>query len=129
MNKRQLKILSLLQWIFYPISAVMLIAFLADAFGGYRYWTEAVWGFFGRADDPIAIVVIGIFVVVLVALVWQFLLIEFARPRQRRSIGTPVIELYPPRFATRFILPLLAVFLMIGINTMVFVPGAVDRQP
>lgn len=126
LNKRQFKILSLLQWIFYPVAALMLLAFLADAFGGYRYWTDAVWGFFDRAEDPVAIIVIGLFYIVLVALVWQFLLIEFSRPRLRRKIGPPLIELYPPRLATRFILPVLAAFFVVGINAMIFVPGTVD---
>ena len=126
MNKRQFKILSLPQWIFYPVAALMLLAFLADAFGGYRYWTDAVWGFFGRAEDPAAIIVIGLFCIVLVALVWQFLLIGFSRPRLRRKIGPPLIELHRPRFPTRFILPVLAAFFVVGISAMIFVPGTVD---
>ncbi len=126
MNKRQLTILGVLQWIFYPVGALMLLACLADFFGGYRYWTEQVWGFFKTAEDPFAIIVILFFYVVLVALVWQFLLIEFSRKRQRRKLGTPLIELYPPRFATRFILPFLALFFAVGLNAVVFVPGATD---
>lgn len=126
MNKRQSKILGVLQWIFYPVSAVMLFAFLADFFGGYRYWTEHVWGFFDTVEDPIAIIVILFFYVVLAALFWQFLLIEFSRRRQRRELGTPLIELYPNRFATRFILPLLALFFVLGLNAMIFVPGTTD---
>jgi hypothetical protein len=125
-NKRQSKILGVLQWIFYPVSAVMLLAFLADFFGGYRYWTEHVWDFFDRVEDPIAIIVILIFYVVLAALFWQFLLIEFSRRRQRRKLGTLLIELYPNRFATRFILPLLALFFVVGLNAMIFVPGTTD---
>ena len=126
MNNRQSKILGVLQWIFYPVGAVMLLAFLADFFGGYRYWTEHVWGFFDTVEDPIAIIVILIFYIALAALFWQFLLIEFSRPRQRRKIGTPLIELRPPRFATRFLLPALAAFFVVGMNAMIFVPGAVD---
>jgi hypothetical protein len=33
---------------------------------------------------------------------------------------------HPPRFATRFILPVLAAFFVVGINAMIFVPGTVD---
>ena len=128
MNKRQLKILGVLQWIFYPACALMLLAFLADFFGGYRYWTEHVWGFFKTAEDPIAIIVILFFYVVLAALVWQFLLIEFSRKRQRRKLGAPLIKLYPHRFSTRFILPLVALFFVVGLNAIVFVPGATDLE-
>lgn len=129
LNKRQLKILSVLQWIFYPVAAVMLLAFLADFFGGYRYWTEAVWGSVDRAVDPFAIIVLGIFFVVLAALVWQFLINEFSRVRQRRKIGKPLIEIYPPRVATRFILPLVSLFFVIGLNAIVFTPGTDDLDP
>lgn len=126
MNSRQQKILGALQWIFYPVGALMFFAFLADFFGGYRYWTERVWGFFDTVSDPIAIIVILLFYVVLAALFWQFLLIEFSRQRQRRTLGTPLIELYPNRFVTRFILPLVALFFVFGLNAMVFVPGATE---
>jgi len=128
-NKRQLKILSVLQWISYPIAGIMLLAFLADFFGGYRYWTEVVWGSVDRAVDPFAIIVLGIFFVVLVALIWQFLLNEFARVRQRRNAGKPLLELYPPRLATRFLFPLVALFFVVGLNAIVFVTGTVDPAP
>lgn len=129
MNKRQLKILSVLQWMFYPIAAVMLLAFLADAFGGYRYWTEVVWGSVDRAVDPFAIIVLGIFFVVLAALLWQFLINEFSRVRQRRKIGKPHFEIYPPRFATRFILPFVSLLFVIGLNAIVFAPGTAVLDP
>ncbi|MFN7179810.1 hypothetical protein [Hyphomonas sp.] len=129
MNKRQLKILTVLQWVFYPMAAVMLLAFLADVFGGYRFWTEAVWGSVDRAIDPFAIIVLCIFFIVLVALIWQFILIEFSRARQRRKTGKPLIAIYPPRFATRFILPLVAVFFVVGLNAIVLVPGTADLRP
>lgn len=129
MNKRQLKILAVFQWVFYPMAAVMLLAFLADVFGGYRYWTEAVWGSVDRAVDPFAIIVLGIFFIVLAALIWQFILIEFSRVRQQRKLGKPLIEIYPPRLATRFILPLLALLFALGLNAIVLVPGTADLDP
>lgn len=129
MNKRQLKILAVLQWVFYPMAAVMLLAFLADVFGGYRYWTEAVWGSVDRAIDPFAIIVLGIFFIVLAALIWQFILIEFSRVRQQRKVGKPLIEIYSPRLATRFILPLLALLFALGLNAIVLVPGTADLDP
>lgn len=129
MNKRQLKILAVLQWVFYPMAAVMLLAFLTDAFGGYRYWTEAVWGSVDRAIDPFAIIVLGIFFIVLAALIWQFILIEFSRVRRQRKVGKPLIEIYPPRFATRFILPLLPLLFVLGLNAIVLVPGTADLDP
>ncbi|HRK68604.1 MAG TPA: hypothetical protein PKY73_13700 [Hyphomonas sp.] len=129
MNKRQLKILAVLQWVFYPMAAVMLLAFLADVFGGYRYWTEAVWGSVDRAIDPFAIIVLGIFFIVLAALIWQFILIEFSRVRQQRKVGKPLIEIYSPRLATRFILPLLALLFALGLNAIVLVPSTADLDP
>lgn len=126
MNSRQQKILGVLQWIFYPVGALMLLAFLADFFGGYRYWTERVWGFFDTVSDPIAVIVILFFYVVLVGLFWQFLLIEFSRQRQRRKLGTPLIEIYPNRFAARFVLPIVAALFVLGLNALVFVPGATE---
>jgi len=128
-NKRQLKILAVLQWVFYPMAAVMLLAFLADVFGGYRYWTEAVWGSVDRAIDPFAIIVLGIFFIVLAALIWQFILIEFSRVRQQRKVGKPLIEIYSPRLATRFILPLLALLFALGLNAIVLVPSTADLDP
>lgn len=126
MNSRQRKILGVLQWIFYPVAGLMLLAFLADFFGGYRYWTEHVWGFVDSVSDPIAVIVILFFYVVLAALFWQFLLIEFSRQRQRRKLGTPLIEIYPNRFVARFILPLVAMFFVLGLNAIVFLPGMTE---
>ncbi|HAY08311.1 MAG TPA: hypothetical protein PKV67_07370 [Hyphomonas sp.] len=124
-----MKILAVLQWVFYPMAAVMLLAFLADVFGGYRYWTEAVWGSVDRAIDPFAIIVLGIFFIVLAALIWQFILIEFSRVRQQRKVGKPLIEIYSPRLATRFILPLLALLFALGLNAIVLVPSTADLDP
>jgi hypothetical protein len=124
-----MKILSLLQWIFYPVAALMLLAFLADLFGGYRYWTQAVWGTVDRAVDPFAILVFGLFFFVLAALIWQFLIIELSRVNQGRKLGRPLIAIYPPRFATRFVLPLAALLAVAGVNAILFAPGAGDLDP
>lgn len=129
MNDRQAKILALLQWIFYPVAAVMLLAFLVDAFGGDRNWTEVVWGAVDRAVDPFAILVLGIFFFVLAALIWQFLIIELSHAGQGHKLGRPLIVIYPPRFATRFVLPLAALLAVAGVNAMLFAPGAGDLDP
>lgn len=129
LNKRQLTIIRWLQWIFYPVAALMLLAFLADAFSGERYWTGLVWGSLDRAVDPFALIVLGLFFIVLVALIWQFLFNELSRASQQRKFGKPLIRIYPPRLATRFLLPLGALVFVAGLNAMIFIPGLADPAP
>lgn len=132
MNSRQTKIIRILQFIFYPLAAIMLIAFAMDFF---RVWSGVSPEISTAEDrvpetDWVALGVVLLFWFVFVALATEFVAREIFRVRPRDELGSVLMEIGRSHGPVRFI-PLLAVTpLVVGFNVVVFRPNllGIDLQ-
>lgn len=129
MNIRQKSIIRAFQWVLYPIAAVLLIAFVADFLdmgsagdGSPAPRTEAVLEFLGPVESIIFLLMAALFWVVFVALLVEFVSREIFRRQTREGLGKPLIEMYEPALAVRFVLPIAALVFVAGFNVAVFTP-------
>jgi hypothetical protein len=126
MNSRQKTIVRVLQLIFCPVAAIILIV-LAVAFYGIATGSNSVViTDAGRAPQTdwvtFAFVVFFVFAAPLV----EFLARERFRLRPRDGMGTVVIEIGPEAGVVRFV-PLIAVFpFVVGLNRFLLQPDIVD---
>jgi hypothetical protein len=128
MNSRQKKLIRLLQFIVYPIAAIMMIAFVWDF---YRVMTGSgveilIEGERAPQTDWIALAIVLIFWVVFLALLIEFLAREIFRRASREGMGTVVLEIGGSQSPLRFI-PLLAVVpFVVGFNLFLINPGVIE---
>lgn len=128
MNSRQKKIIRILQFIFYPIAAVMLIAFAWDFLRvmtgtGVEILTE---GEREPQTDWVAVAVLLVFWVVFLALLIEFLAREIFRLAPRDGMGTVLLEIGSSHTFLHFI-PLLAVIpFVVGFNVFLIKPDIVE---
>lgn len=128
MNSRQKNIIRILQFVFYPIAVIMLLAFAWDF---YRVWTGSgveilTDGERKRQTDWIALAVVLIFWVVFLALLIEFLAREVFRLASRDGIGKVVLEIGGAGGPMRFV-PLLAVVpFVVGFNFFLLWPDSVE---
>lgn len=132
MNSRQKKIIRILQFVFYPIAAIMLIAFAWDF---YRVWTGSgveilTEGERAPETDWWMLAVALVFWVAFLALLIEFLAREIFRLRPRDELGTVVLEIGRARGPMRFIALLAVVPFVAGFNLFLLRPDLfeIDMQ-
>ena len=126
MNSRQKTIVRILQLIFYPVAAIMFVAFVWNFVSnpGDRIVEITDEPTAAPVSDPVALAVVFLFWIVFLALLFEFLAREIFRRRPRSEMGRVILEIGASPGALRFV-PLLAVIpFVLGFNAMVF--GAVQ---
>ena len=132
MNSRQKQIVLILQLIFYPIAAIMLIGFAWNFYGimtgqgGVEILTDA-----DRAPetDWVAVAVVGLFWFVFLALLLEFLAREILRRHPRDDLGTPLVEIGRTNSPLRFLLVIAVLPFVVGINLILFRPETLEIDP
>lgn len=127
MNDNQLKIVRAMRWVFYPMAALMLAAFIWDVAGGSGGARLA--GLSGAMDvigDPFLLAVTALFWVVFIALFVEFVRREAAGAAVRSDLGERLLEVRQPTAVIRLVLPLVAAVFVAGLNLLVFAPGVLD---
>lgn len=132
MNSRQKTIIRVLQLILYPIAAIMLIAFAVQFYGvltgqaGVEILTEADSA---PQTDWVAVAIVGLFWVVFLALLIEFLAREILRRHPRDGLGTPLVEIGRANRPLHFLLVVGVAPFVVGLNLILFQPDALDIDP
>ncbi len=132
MNSRQKKIVRILQLIFYPIAAIMLIGFALNFYGimtgqrGVEILSDADHA---PETDWVAVAIVGLFWFVFLALLVEFLAREALRRHPRDGLGTPIVEIGRTNSPLRFLLVIAVMPFVIGLNLIVFRPETLDIDP
>jgi hypothetical protein len=131
MNARQTRIIRILQFIFYPLAAIMLLAFALDFF---RVWTGAPPELVteeerGGETDWVGLGVVLLFWVVFLALAIEFLAREIFRLRPRDGLGRVILELGRSKGPARFVALLAAAVFVAGLNIIIFRPDLINIDP
>lgn len=127
MNSRQTKIIRVLQFAFYPIAAIMLIAFMLDF---SRVWTGQGVEIIAAGErsvetDWVALGVVILFWIVFLALAIEFVARELFRLRPRDELGRVILEIGRVDSLLRFI-PLVGVLpFVVGFNLFLLKPDIV----
>lgn len=122
MNSRQKTIVRILQLIFYPVAAIMFVAFVWNFVSnpGDRIVEITDEPTAAPVSDPVALAVVLLFWIVFLALLFEFLAREIFRLRPRSEMGRVILEIGASSAALRFV-PLLAVIpFVLSLNAMVF---------
>ena len=132
MNSRQKTIIRVLQLIFYPIAAIMLIAFAIQFYGVMTGQAEVE--ILTEADlvpktDWVAVAIVGFFWIVFLALLIEFLAREILRLHPRDGLGTPLVEIGRANRPLHFLLVVGVAPFVVGLNLILFQPEAVDIDP
>jgi hypothetical protein len=132
MNSRQKKIVRILQLIFYPIAAFMLIGFAWNFYGIITGQAEVE--FLTEIDrapetDWVAVAVVGLFCCVFLALLIEFLAREILRRHPRNALGTPLVEIGRISSPLRFLLVIAVLPFVVGLNIILFRPETLEIDP
>lgn len=128
MNSRQTKIIRILQFVFYPIAAIMLIAFVLDF---SRVWSGQGVEIIAAGERPVetdwvALGVAILFWIVFLALAIEFVARELFRLRSRDALGRVILEIGRVDSLVRFI-PLVGVLpFVVGFNLFLLKPDIVS---
>jgi hypothetical protein len=132
MNSRQKTIIRVLQLIFYPIAAIMLVGF---AWNFYRIMTgQGEVEILTDADrapetDWVAVAVVGLFWFVFLALLIEFLAREILRRHPRDGLGTALVEIGRTNSPLRFLLVVGVLPFVVGLNLILLRPEALNIDP
>lgn len=132
MNSRQKTIIRVLQLIFYPIAAIMVIAFVWNFYvtmtgqGDVEILTEADRT---PGTDWVAVVVVGLFWIVFLALLIEFLAREILRRNPRDHLGKPLVEIGRVNSALRFLPVIVMIPFVAGLNLILLQPETLDIDP
>lgn len=132
MNSRQKQIVRILQLIFYPIAAIMLIGFARNFYGimtgqgEVETLTDA-----DRAPetDWVAVAVVGLFWFLFLVLLVEFVAREILRRHPRDGLGTPLVNIGRTNSPLRFLLVIAVLPFVIGLNLLLFLPETLEIDP
>jgi hypothetical protein len=130
MNESQLRIIRAMQWVFYPVALVLLGAFAWDVVSDSESDLFATAsGVLGNVGDPFALGVVLLFWVVFAALLIEFVKREVTGAFKRSNLGAVLLEISAPKAVIRFLLPLIALQFVAGLNVIVFAGEFLEIDP
>jgi hypothetical protein len=129
MNKRQQRIIGILQIIFLPIALLFLGAFVLDFISGERRWLAAVDAVMTPAGDVFAIAVTAVVAFGVIALFIEFVRQELRGGPDRRAFGAPILELTHQGGLGGALLIFLTTAFVVGLNVVAFWPDLVHLDP
>ncbi len=129
MNRRQTRIIHILQWILYPLAVLICVGLVLDAGARAPGETGAGAGALSTIGDPLLLVALVVCGIGFIALLLEFLKREIAGGHQRSQLGEVILELPGPAHVSRFIPPVVALCVAAGLNIIAFSPDHLGVDP